>query len=67
MDKLWTVEKQIMLINSMVGHCLYNNYNGFFLAEGWNPVYHDFSAILEYEIVKITTEYQNVDIIEEFL
>ncbi|MEA4832727.1 MAG: HAD family hydrolase [Oscillospiraceae bacterium] len=60
-------EKQIMLMTAEVGHCLYTNYNGPPWEEGWNPVYHNFSTIPEGEIVKISTECLNVEIIRSIL
>ena len=57
----------ITLISVEVGHCLYTNYKGPPWEDGWNPVYHDFSALIKDDVVKVSTECANIKIVQDII
>ena len=60
-------ERKVSLLTVEVGHCLYTNYDGPPWEEDWNIIYHDFQAMPEGDVIKISTECKQVQIVRGIL
>jgi Cof subfamily protein (haloacid dehalogenase superfamily) len=59
--------EEVSTMSVEAGHCVYTNYEGPPWAEGWNPVYSDFSKGAPVNAPKISAECQDAGFLSELL